>query len=292
MREREGSRWICRGTVLDLARGPVVMGVLNVTPDSLSDGARHATADSAIAYGLQLVADGATILDVGGESTRPGSEPVSVAEELRRVLPVVSGLAGRTDALLSVDTSKAAVARAALDAGAHIVNDVTACTGDPEMASVVASARAGLVLMHMQGTPQTMQQAPHYQDVVGEVGGYLRTRLATLQQAGVDPETMIADPGIGFGKTDAHNLALLTSLDRLRVSAGRPLLLGVSRKGFIGRLLGRPAVGDRLAGGLAVLCHAVRQGVAILRVHDVKESCDAARMMAILRDTEARGWSG
>lgn len=292
MAEREGTRWICRGVSLDLSRRTLIMGVLNVTPDSFSDGGQFATSAEAIRRGLALAAEGADILDIGGESTRPGSQPVSEDEEIRRVLPIVEGLVGRTSALISVDTSKPGVAGRALDAGAHIINDVTACSGSPDMAAAIASSGAGVVLMHMQGTPATMQQAPVYDDVVSEVGLFLRERVKTLTAAGVNPEAIVVDPGIGFGKTDAHNLALLASLDRLRAAAGRPVLIGVSRKGFIGRLLDRPESSQRLAGSLAILCHCMQRGASVVRVHDVKESCDAARMMAMLHQTEVRGWSG
>ncbi len=274
------SAWFCAGRTVDCATGPLVMGIVNVTPDSFSDGGLHARADEAIAHGIRLVEEGAAILDIGGESSRPGAEPVSLEEELRRVLPVVRGLASATNALLSVDTVKAEVARQALAAGAHIVNDITALRGDSAMAGVVREAGAGVVLMHMQGTPRTMQEAPVYTDVVAEVRAFLTERMAAAVAAGIPAACVALDPGIGFGKTVDHNVALLRGLPSL-AALGRPLLVGVSRKRFLGHLTGR-AVGDRLLPSLVALAFAVAGGARILRVHDVKDSCDAARLAAIL----------
>lgn len=273
--------WKCRDRRIDVTARPLIMGVLNVTPDSFSDGGRFLDPADAVARGLAMVADGADILDIGGESSRPGAAPVAEAEELRRVLPVVRALAEQTDVLLSVDTTKAAVAEAALSCGAHIINDITALTGDPGMADVARRHGAGVVLMHMQGTPRTMQQHPAYGDVVAEVAGYLRARVAALAGEGLASETMAVDPGICFGKSVDHNLALLAGLSSL-VALGRPVVVGVSRKSFLGKLTGRE-VGDRLAPSLAALALAVREGAHIARVHDVKESCDAARVAAMFK---------
>jgi dihydropteroate synthase len=243
-----------------------LMGVVNVTPDSFSDGGMYLDPERAIAHGRRLVAEGADILDVGGESTRPGAEAVSVGEELRRVVPVVEGLA-EAGAAISVDTSKAAVAAAALDAGARIVNDVTALRGDPEMAALCAERGATVVLMHMLGEPRTMQDNPQYGDVVAEVGDFLAARMAAAVAAGVAAERIWLDPGIGFGKTAAHNMELLRrlgELDRL----GRPLVIGTSRKSFLGRIDGSPP-DARLGGTIASSVIAAAEGAAVLRVHDV-----------------------
>jgi dihydropteroate synthase len=279
--------WHLPDRVLTLDRRALVMGIVNVTPDSFSDGGRYATTEAALRQALTLVEQGADILDIGGESSRPGSKPVPVEEEMRRVLPVIQELAARTNVPLSVDTVKAAVADACLAAGAHIVNDITALRGDPKMAGVVAARRAGLVLMHMQGTPQTMQLAPSYTDVVAEVRGFLEARLHAAATAGIEVGRVVIDPGIGFGKTVEHNLELLARLDELHTLA-RPVCLGVSRKRFLGEVLGR-TVDDRLAGSLAVVCQALARGTAdILRVHDVKETRDAVVMLAALADFRTR----
>lgn len=277
------STWRLRDRTLTPGRPALVMGIVNATPDSFSDGGLFAAPDAAIAHGLELVRSGADLLDVGGESSRPGAAPVPVHEELARVIPVVRALAAATDVPISVDTTKAAVADAALAAGAHVVNDVRALTGDPAMAEVVRRHGAGIVLMHMQGTPQTMQLAPHYGDVVAEVFDYLQTRLQAAAAAGIDEDRVVLDPGIGFGKASRHNLLLLAHLARLG-ELGRPVLLGVSRKGFLGRLLDRP-VDRRLAASLAAACHAlVTGGAQILRVHDVAETKDAVRVIAALEE--------
>ena len=259
--------------------GPaVIMGILNVTPDSFSDGGRYTEPGPAIERGLQMAREGALILDVGGESSRPGAEPVSAAEEIRRVVPVLTGLAAATDVLLSVDTTKAEVAEQALAAGAHIINDISALTADPGMTDVARRHGAGVVLMHMQGTPRTMQREPAYRDVVEEVARYLEERVRALAEAGLDPAGLAVDPGLGFGKTVEHNVALLRGLPRL-TRLGYPVLVGASRKSFLGRLTGR-AVDERLAPSLAALAFAVQQGAHILRVHDVKESCEVACLLA------------
>jgi dihydropteroate synthase len=254
-----------------------LMGVVNVTPDSFSDGGLYLDPEAAIAHGRELAQDGAAILDVGGESTRPGAEEVSEAEELRRVVPVIEGLAG-TDARISVDTSKAAVAAAALDAGAEIVNDVTALRGDPVMAALCADREATVILMHMAGTPRTMQEHPVYADVVDEVKSFLAERLQVAVAAGVAEDRVWLDPGIGFGKTAEHNLELLRRLGELR-ELGRPLVVGTSRKSFIGRVDGSDA-GERLGGTIASSVLAAAEGAAVLRVHDVAEVAEAMTVAA------------
>lgn len=261
--------WRCGSREFNLGARPLIMGIVNVTPDSFSDGGQWFDAPRAIAHGEELVAAGADLLDIGGESTRPGATPVSEAEELRRVVPVIEGLAGRVQVPISIDTSKPAVARAALAAGADIINDVTALA-DPAMRDLAAGSRAGLILMHMQGTPQTMQLAPHYDDVVREVRESLEERLAELVTHGIEAERVACDPGIGFGKRLEHNLRLLRELPATRV-ADRPLCLGVSRKGFINRVLGRPGPVEHGDGGtVGVILQAVAQGsVQIARVHHV-----------------------
>src|SRR3954471_12646865 len=224
--------WSFAGHTLSLGPRPLVMGIVNVTPDSFSDGGQFSSTDAAVEHGLRLAADGADLLDVGGESSRPGSQPVSLEDELARVVPVVRGLSGRLSIPISVDTTKAEVARQALAAGAAIVNDITAGLGDPDMAAVAREAGAGVVLMHMRGTPATMQRSPTYADVVGEVRDFLAERVRAWVAAGVPAERIAIDPGIGFGKTSEHNRLLLKHLDA-QSALGRPVLLGVSRKGFL-----------------------------------------------------------
>ena len=254
-----------------------IMGVVNVTPDSFSDGGLFLDPDAAVRHGLELDAEGAAILDIGGESTRPRAAPVSADEELRRVLPVITGLVSAgVGAQISIDTSKAIVAAEALGAGATIVNDVTALRGDPEMGSVVASTGAALCLMHMLGDPRTMQEDPRYDDVVGEVKAFLEERMDVAIAAGVPEERIILDPGIGFGKTVAHNLELLRRLDEL-VAIGRPVLIGTSRKSFLGRITGRD-VDHRLAGTIATNVLAYTRGAQIFRVHEVAPIYDALRV--------------
>jgi dihydropteroate synthase len=267
------------------------MGIVNVTPDSFSDGGMHATAEAAVAHGLALVEKGADLLDVGGESTRPGATPVPQEEELRRVLPVVESLAARAGVPVSVDTYKAEVARQCLERGASVVNDVTALAGDPAMTDVVRSFTAGLVLMHMQGTPATMQDNPSYDDVVGDISRFLEQRLRAAGAAGIAAEQTVLDPGLGFGKTARHNLELLARLGEFQ-RLGRPVCLGVSRKGFLGRLLVRP-VERRLAGSLAAVCAAVsRKAAQIVRVHDVAETRDAVTVLAAIDEFRAQCYSG
>lgn len=263
---------------------PILMGIVNVTPDSFSDGGRHGASAVAVAHAEALAAAGAAILDIGGESTRPGAQPVPVDEECRRVVPVIRALAAAGH-LVSVDTRHAPVMREALAAGARIVNDVTALTGDRDSLDVVARGRVAVVLMHMQGEPATMQAAPRYDDVVGEVGAYLAQRVAACRERGLRDEELCVDPGIGFGKTLAHNLALLRALPRLRV-AGAAMLVGVSRKGFIGALSAAATPADRLPGSLAAGLAAVEGGADILRVHDVAETRQALDVWRGIRRLE------
>jgi len=256
---------------------PLVMGVLNVTPDSFSDGGRFLTAAAAVERAFQMVGEGADLLDVGGESTRPGSEPVDAAEELRRVLPVIERLAGRVGVPLSIDTTKSDVAGAAIKAGAAIVNDISGGKLDPEMAYVVAETKAHWILGHIRGTPRDMMDNPVYGDVVAEVGDELMALAASAEEKGVPGDVILVDPGIGFGKTLDHNLSLLKHLDEL-VGRGRPVCVGTSRKGFLGKLLGGAPPEDRVEGTAATAALAVSAGVSIVRVHDVKAM---ARVVAV-----------
>ena len=253
---------------------PKLMGVVNATPDSFFDGGLYLDAEAAVAHGGELARDGADILDIGGESTRPGAEEVSAGEERARVEPVVAGLAAT--ATVSIDTSKASVAEAALDAGASIVNDVTALRGDPAIGGLCAERGVGLVLMHMRGDPRTMQEEPRYEDVVDEVKAFLAERTEVAVAAGVPEERIWLDPGIGFGKTVDHNLELLRRLGELR-ELGRPLVVGTSRKSFIGKIDGSD-VGDRIGGTIASSVLAAAEGADVLRVHDVAESRQALLM--------------
>jgi dihydropteroate synthase len=259
-----------------------LMGVVNVTPDSFSDGGLYLDPSAAIAHGKALGAEGAAVLDGGGESTRPGAAPVPVEEELRRVEPVVAALAGVGETI-SVDTSKAAVAEAALDAGAAIVNDVTALRGDPEMAALCADRGAGVVLMHMAGDPRTMQVNPEYGDVVAEVRDFLAARLAAAVAAGIDESRIWLDPGIGFGKTARHNFELLRGLGEL-ARLGPPIMVGTSRKSFLGRADGSEA-DDRLGGTIATSILAATSGASILRVHDVREMSQAMSVVSAILST-------
>jgi dihydropteroate synthase len=249
------------------------MGIVNVTPDSFSDGGRFFNADAALKHALQLAADGADILDIGGESTRPRAEPVPAGEEMQRVLPVIQRLTHEVDTPISIDTSKAAVASAAIDAGAEIINDVTGLEGDLEMVRLVAQTGVGVCVMHMQGTPQTMQDNPTYEDVVAEVGDYLCRRRDALIAAGVDGERICLDPGIGFGKTFQHNLELMANCFQLH-AMGCPLLVGPSQKSFLGRIIGDETA-DRTSATIGAALGLSAQGVQILRVHDVRSVCEA-----------------
>ena len=271
-----------------------VMGIVNVTPDSFSDGGRFLDPGAAVAHGIELAGQGADVLDVGGESTRPGAAPVPADEELRRVIPVVERLAATTSVPISVDTTKAAVARAAIDAGASVVNDVSAGRLDPDILGVAAEAGAGYVVMHMQGEPRTMQAEPHYDDVVAEVGDFLADRVGAARAAGVEEGAIAADPGIGFGKTVEHNLRLLAGLPAIAERVGVPVMVGASRKTFVGKVLARAGavsgdlpVDQREEGTLATVVWAVERGASIVRVHDVLPAVRAVRLLDALRAAEA-----
>jgi dihydropteroate synthase len=276
--------WHCRDRELSLGERTLVMGIVNVTPDSFSDGGMFHDAEAAVKHGLQLLEGGADVVDVGGESTRPGSDPVSGEEERARVLPVVEGLRREApEALLSVDTRKAGVARDALAAGGDVVNDIGAGS-DPDMFDVVASARAGMILMHMRGEPKTMQADPHYDDVVAEVRGFLAGRLEAAVAAGIGRDHLCIDPGIGFGKNLEHNLALLRAIGSFR-ELGVPVLAGVSRKRFVGELSGADDPANRSEGSVAAAVWCASQGVEMVRVHDVGATVRALRVVdAIARE--------
>jgi dihydropteroate synthase len=281
--------WKIAGRVVDLSRHGMIMGVLNVTPDSFSDGGEFFVTEKAVEHGLKMMVDGARIIDVGGESTRPGAEAIAAKEELRRVIPVIQKLRAKIDLhstpprfaqdqfFISIDTSKAAVARAAIDAGASIVNDVTGGRGDTEMMPLVAKSQAAFIIMHMQGNPRTMQLEPRYDDVVSEVADFFRQQYARALECGVDPMAIAFDPGIGFGKTLEHNLELIGNLGALRVDE-RPLVVGVSRKSFLAKLIGSSDMSDRLAPVVALTSLLRARGADVFRVHDVKENANALRV--------------
>jgi dihydropteroate synthase len=273
--------WRTSRRVFDLRERGVIMGILNVTPDSFSDGGRFSGAEAAAAHALRMIEEGADIIDIGGESTRPGAAAVTAEEEMSRVVPVIEKMRARSDAAISIDTSKAAVAQAALAAGAEIINDVTALDGDPAMAAVAAANRAAVVLMHMRGTPRTMQQDPRYGDVVHEVRGYLDARLSAVRAAGVDHERIALDPGIGFGKTPEHNWRLIGDL-QVFAEAGRPVLLGVSRKSLLKRIAGDD-MGRRDAATAALTAVGRFKSARIFRVHEIPGN------LAALRAAEAAG---
>jgi dihydropteroate synthase len=264
---QRAEQWTLRSLTLRLSGRPLLMGIVNVTPDSFSDGGRFFNPEAAVEHALRLAEEGAEILDVGGESTRPGNLPVEAGEQLRRVLPVIEAVTRRSSLPISIDTSSAEVAREAIAAGAQIINDITGLAGDPAMIEVAASSQAGVCAMHMQGTPQTMQHDPHYGDVVQEVRDYLAARRDALEAAGISRQRIALDPGIGFGKRTAHNLALLSSAWRLH-ELGCPVLVGHSRKGFLQKVIGDPKA-DPLYGTIGVALALARQGVQIIRVHDV-----------------------
>ena len=274
MRERI---WKIGERALDVSRHGLIMGVLNVTPDSFSDGDQFLSRDKAVERGLQMAAEGAHIIDVGGESTRPGSQPITADEELRRVLPVIEDLHRKLDVTISIDTSKVEVARAAIEAGASVVNDVTGGRGDEQMLPLIAETKSGLIVMHMQGTPPTMQIQPRYADVVAEISEFFRQQYARAIGLNIDPMAIAFDPGIGFGKTLEHNLELLAQLERLRTQ-NRPLVVGVSRKSFLGKLIGSSEISDRLVPGLVLSALLRVRGADVLRVHDVKENVHALRV--------------
>lgn len=276
--------WRCRHFTFSFPRPALVMGIVNVTPDSFWDGGRHHETKRAVDHALQLLGEGAELIDIGGESTRPGARPVDEEEELARVIPVIRALAPQVSVPISIDTRKASVARAALEAGASIVNDVEACRTDSTLWKVVAGYGAGYVAMHMQGDPETMQAAPAYHDgdVVGAVGEFFRDRLERLAEAGLDPRQVVLDPGVGFGKTLEHNLSLLAGLKTF-LELSRPLLIGISRKSFLGALLGvEPS--QRLAAGLACTSWSRREGAMIFRTHDVAATVQSLRMTEALLD--------
>lgn len=265
---------------------PLMMGVVNVTPDSFSDGGRYLDPDAAVAHALRLVEEGADLLDIGAESTRPGADPVEEAEERRRAIPVVAAVAKAVRVPISIDTSKASVAQAALDAGAVLVNDVTALRGDPVMVEVIVRMGAGIVLMHMSGTPRTMQQQPSYEDVVGEVSAFFDERIRFALARGLVQTQIVLDPGIGFGKLLEHNLTLLAQLDRF-TGFGCPLLVGVSRKAFLGQLVDRP-VQERQWATAAAVAMAVERGAGILRVHDVRAMREVMQVTMAISQATAR----
>ena len=277
--------WKTPHHTLDLSRRALIMGVVNVTTDSFSDGGQFAETEAAVAHALRLVKEGAEIIDVGGESTRPGAEPVSEEEEMRRVIPVIERLAKCGTFTISIDTMKPAVARAAMRAGAAIINDVTGLR-DPAMLEVAKETGAGVVAMHMQGLPRDMQRAPHYEDVCGEIREFFRQTLDRCLACGMIAAQLSFDPGIGFGKTLAHNLALLRNLDSMRVG-GRPLVLGVSRKSFIGKVLGSAAMEDREWPTVALTSLGRSRGANVIRVHEVRRNVDSVRMTEAILTSEA-----
>lgn len=270
--------WVCRDRVLRLGDRTRVMGILNVTPDSFSDGGSYSDPSAAVDRALEMAAQGADIIDIGGESTRPGADPVSAAEELRRTVLVIERIRAQSDVFISIDTMKGEVAARAIEAGADIINDVSAFETDSTMPRVAVETQAGVVLMHMKGSPQTMQDNPDYDDVVTEVAGYLQGRIEFAAQYGVERNRIVLDPGIGFGKTIDHNLALLRGLPEL-VKCGSPILVGASRKSFIGEVLGREHPEDRRSGSLGAAAWCAVHGAHILRVHDVIETCDVCRVL-------------
>ena len=279
-------RWTLKTRDLTPTGRPLLMGILNVTPDSFSDGGQFQLVENAVARALQMEADGADIIDIGGESTRPGAEPVTLEEELRRTIPVIRELATRVRTPISIDTTKAEVARQALEAGAEIVNDISGLTFDPEMLEVCRLHDAGICLMHIQGTPQTMQQNPTYVDVVQEVIDFLQQQVDRCLMAGILPERMCIDPGIGFGKTAEHNLQLLKSVSRLQRDLQRPVLIGHSRKRFLSKILGR-SVDERESGTIGVSIALAEQGVDILRIHDVRSVRDAIVAWDMVRSSHS-----
>jgi dihydropteroate synthase len=276
--------WHIKDRELPIGERTLIMGILNVTPDSFSDGGQFFTLDNALARAEQMIADGADIIDVGGESTRPGGEPVSVDEEIMRVVPVIKALVERTEIPISVDTTKSEVARAALDSGAAIVNDISALRFDFYIADAVARAGAGLVLMHSRGTPATMHRLPPVADIMEEVTSSLRASVHMAERRGVKHEAFAIDPGIGFGKTQEQNLELIARLDQLIAAfPDYPLLIGTSRKSFIGRLLGNAPPEDRLHGTMATITAAILKGAHIVRVHDVKAAAETIRVAEAIR---------
>jgi len=281
-----GRLWKIGDRIFDLSRQGLIMGVLNVTPDSFSDGGKFFAVDKAVEHGLRMAAEGAHVVDIGGESTRPGADPLDVEEELRRVIPVIEQLREKSEVLISIDTSKAEVARVAVRAGASIVNDVTGGRGDKEMMPFVAKTKSAFIIMHMQGTPQTMQVGPRYADVISEIRDFFRQQFERAIVYNIDPMAIAFDPGIGFGKTLEHNLELLAQLEWLR-AYDRPIVIGVSRKSFLGKLINSAQINDRLAPAVALTSLLRARGADVLRVHDVKENVNALKVAdAILQRTK------
>jgi dihydropteroate synthase len=278
--QRRANEWKLRTRTLQFNSMPLIMGIVNVTPDSFSDGGKFSSQQSVIEHCLQLIADGADILDIGGESTRPYATPVDVNDELKRVVPVIEAIRGKSDIPISIDTSKSLVAREAIAAGAEIINDVTGLSGDPEMMNVARDSSAGVCAMHMQGTPQTMQDNPVYENIVSEIHEYLSLRRYALIKHGIDPVKICLDPGIGFGKTHEHNIELMANCWRFH-DIGAPILVGHSRKGFIGKLLSDKER-DRDAATAGASCALALQKVQVIRVHDVRATKDALRLFLAL----------
>jgi dihydropteroate synthase len=276
--------WRTKGRSVDLSEHALIMGVLNVTPDSFSDGGKFVRVEKAVEQGVRMAEEGAQIIDVGGESTRPGARPISVNEEIARVMPVIAKLREMTPVLISVDTSKSVVAQEALEAGASIINDVSGGRADPAMMKLAAEKKAAMIIMHMQGTPQTMQTNPHYADVVMEVADFFRQQYVCALESGIDSMAIAFDPGIGFGKTVEHNLELLSNLRRLRTH-DRPIVVGISRKSSIDQMAGSTAMSDRLAPTVAFTALLRERGANVLRVHDVKENLAALRVTELLLET-------
>jgi dihydropteroate synthase len=272
-----GRLWKIGGRIFDLSRQGLIMGVLNVTPDSFSDAGKFFAVERAVEHGLKMAAEGAHIVDVGGESTRPGSEAITTEEELRRVIPVIEQLRAKSEVIISIDTSKAEVARAAVRAGASIVNDVTGGQGDEEMMPLIAETNSAFIILHMQGTPQTMQITPQYTNVVSEIADFFRQQYARAIVYNIDTMAIAFDPGIGFGKTLEHNLELLAQLERLR-ACDRPIVIGISRKSFLGKLINSAQMSDRLAPAVALTSLLRMLGADVLRVHDVKENVNALKV--------------
>jgi dihydropteroate synthase len=281
MVERKIHKWRCRGRTVALGERTLVMGILNTTPDSFSDGGDFSDPTAAVERALEMAAQGADIIDIGGESTRPGAEEVSEAEEIRRTVPIIGKIREHSDVLVSIDTTKAEVAFQALEAGAQIINDVSALEADEKMAGVAAESLAGTILMHRKGSPKTMQQNPSYANVVRDVREYLEKRAAACIELGIESNRLVVDPGIGFGKTTEHNLELLRGLPEL-AECGWPVLAGASRKNFIGQATGRAAPRERLGGSLGVAAWAALHGAHSLRVHDIIDTCDACRLLDTL----------
>lgn len=265
--------WKCRDQIINIGNRPLIMGILNVTPDSFSDGGSYIDNNKAIDHAKTMISEGAYIIDIGGESTRPSAEKVSTEDEISRVIPVIEALTRSTNAILSIDTTKAEVAKAALKSGVHIINDISALTHDPQMATVAKEYGAGIILMHMHGTPQTMQNNPKYKNVVEEVTNYLSQRVETLITQEINIKTLAIDPGIGFGKNLEHNISLIKNINKL-TKMNIPVIVGLSRKSFLGKLTGKD-VSDRLSSSLAALVISVINGANIIRVHDVNASRDA-----------------